>query len=56
MLPKSVSPGRGIAVLPVQPGAHVTLLAGSSAFSVLKAVKGHCQVCFASWLMLLRGW
>lgn len=53
MLPESGSPGGGIAVLP---GAHVTFLAGSSLFSVLKAVKGHCQVCFASWFMLLRGW
>lgn len=56
MLPECGSPGGGIAVLPVQLGAHVTWLAGSSLFSVLKAVKGHCQVCFASWFMLLRGW
>lgn len=55
-LPENGSPRGGIAALPDQPGAHVALLPGSSLLSVLKAVKGHCQICFASPFMLLRGW
>lgn len=53
MFPKSVSQGKHLC--PYSP-AQMTLLAGPLFLTVLKAVKGYCQVCFASQFMFLRGW